>query len=133
MSSFPVEFEARKAEALRLFSQTPLRAEKFAPAVLRLAWRAGIRIPPPHFAGFMSTAVAAGAGFGVFFTAVMWVLVWRLAPRSSPESAAGIGVAAAVAGVSIAGAYAVQRRKFGLPLWRDLRIEVGSPRSKSTA
>jgi hypothetical protein len=126
MKSSTAEFEARKAEALHLFKQTSLRPENFAPAVVRLAWRAGIQIPPPYFASFISTAVFSGAHFIVIVSAVRWLISWRFAPTPPGNFVVGILIGAVIAGLGNAAGYAFARRKFGLPLWRDLRIKVSS-------
>jgi hypothetical protein len=48
-----------------------------APPVYRLAWRLGLRIPPPLYQSFGARSLGTGTGFALSYGLVMWNLVWR--------------------------------------------------------
>ena len=42
-----------------------------------MAWGLGLKIPPPHFMGFIPVALFTGSLFGTLWSVAMWVLWWR--------------------------------------------------------
>ena len=85
-----------------------------APPLYRLLWRFGFEAVPPHFAGFLSLAVLAGAYFGMAFAIIVWftgvpVLV----------AAGGGGIVGPIFGVTLAAYYRRQNRKLNLARWED--------------
>jgi hypothetical protein len=60
----------KQVAALELLAQTGMRRSNYEPPMLRLLWRLGIDMPPPHFAGvvrnliFFGVPPGIGAGLG---------------------------------------------------------------------
>ena len=61
-----MSFEHRKTRALELLSNTGMARSHYAPPLIRLLWKAGVQVPPPHFQSFLRTALGMGLWFGMF-------------------------------------------------------------------
>jgi hypothetical protein len=55
-----------------------------APPAWRALWRLGLRVPPPHFMGFVPLALVTGVFFGVLWGLAMAFLIWGPWGGSSP-------------------------------------------------
>lgn len=115
--SYPLEVNA----ALGILKTTGIWRSNYAPFFHRMFWRAGVSIPPPHFASFGFNFVFSGTGFGVVWGLLMWFLVWS--QRGTP----GVQVVFAwiLSGVSfgllMALYYYIRARKYNLPLWSQIK------------
>ena len=109
-----------RALALQLLAKTGIWRSSYEPPLLRLLWRLGVNAPPPHFANFGSTALFMGAGFGVLWGGLMWVISWSRTGVPSSTAALSSTFAGALFGLSMASYYAYGRRKHKLPTWREL-------------
>lgn len=113
--------DPRRTRALQLLRQTGILRSNYEPPLLRLLWRLGINAPPPHFAGFLPTALATGLSFGLFWSVSMWLLVWPELSRSLSSLALVSACAGVLFGLTMASYYAYGRRKHRLPRWKDLQ------------
>lgn len=107
--------------ALEILAKTGMWRSSYEPPLLRLLWRLGLDVPPPHFAGFMSTAVVLGTSFAVAWGVPMWLLVWPQTGMSFGSMVVTAASAGAIFGLIMAGYYAYGKRKHGLPSWRELK------------
>lgn len=113
-------FESRRAAALNLLQATGIRPSNYLPPAIRLLWRAGAHVPPPHFVGFLPTLFVTGATFGMIWGASMWLLFWRRLDMQFPAAAASSGLVGLFFGLAMAIYYAYGRRKYRLPAWASL-------------
>ncbi len=109
--------------ALALLENTGIWRSNYAPLLHRLFWRAGITIPPPHFASFKFNFIFLGVWFGVVCGLMMWFMFWSNHDKSSSESAAIIGtsLAGVLYGMFMALYYRIGARKHGLPSWSSIK------------
>lgn len=119
-----MSFEQRKARALELLSKTGMAHSHYAPPLVRLLWKAGVQVPPPHFQSFLRTTLGAGLWFGTCWGLFMWVFFGLRADAAttlSPFAAlVGACVAGGLFGIAMASFYARERRKHQLPAWTAL-------------
>ena len=110
----------KRARALQLLANTGMWRSNYEPPALRLLWRLGVDVPPPHFARFGSVALLAGTWFGVLWGGFMWLMMWSGAGMSIAAAALSATVAGALFGLSMAAYYAYGRQKYKLPTWAEL-------------
>ncbi len=67
----------RREAALRLMAGTGIWRSNYAPPLVRLAWRLGWDLPLPHFLPAWQVVLGFGVYFGVAFTGLMWLMLWR--------------------------------------------------------
>lgn len=112
----------KREAALKLLSTTDIWKANYAPFGIRLLWRLGFDCPPPHFAGFWS----AFWSFGLYFGLSIGLFMWVFASYSGGSDLRFVLFRAAVSGLGfglfMAAYYAYGRRKYGLPLWKDLHV-----------
>ncbi|MGE6333225.1 DUF6404 family protein [Stenotrophomonas sp. NPDC077659] len=80
VSRYPSRIQA----ALRYLDDQRLPRAQAAPLLHRTLWRLGIALPPPIMAGFATNALMQGLLFGVFWTGLIWVVLWQGSDRSMP-------------------------------------------------
>lgn len=119
-----MSFEHRKTRALELLSSTGMARSHYAPPLIRLLWKAGVQVPPPHFQSFLRAALVMGLWFGTCWGVVMWIFFWSRSDPATPLSPLAALVAAGAAGLlfglAMASFYARDRRKHQLPAWTEL-------------
>ena len=119
-----MSFEHRKTRALELLSNTGMARSHYAPPLIRLLWKAGVQVAPPHFQSFLRTALGMGLWFGMFWGLIMWIFFWSRPDAATPLSPLAALVAACAAGslfgIAMASVYARDRRKHQLPAWTAL-------------
>ena len=96
----------------------------YAPTLVKLLWRLGLKVPPPHFAGFFGTFLVSGTFFGVLWGAIMWFFWWSshgTALTYAIGISAGIGLAI---GLCVAGYYRYAVRKYSIPSWDEFTPRV---------
>ena len=113
------DFDARLRQALALLDAKGLGKNTYAPPLFRLLWRLGARVPPPHMAGFALNGLLMGGFFGVFWSLLMWLLLWGR--QGMPLAVAAITALLAGASFGLAMAWYMRHgaRKHAIPLWRD--------------
>ena len=118
-----MSFEQRKTRALGLLQATGMMCSHYAPPLIRLLWKAGVQIAPPHFQSFLSTALLMGGWFGLFMGVLLGMFGWFQGAATLPSALVTM-MAACVAGLlfglAMASFYAHDRRKHQLPAWSTL-------------
>jgi Family of unknown function (DUF6404) len=89
------------------------------PPLLRLLWRFGLDVPPPHFGSFFRNALCLGVPFGIVYSLFMWLLMWRSMSMGATKLLLTAALAATIFGVLMASYYLYSQRKFKIPLWED--------------
>ena len=110
-------FQSRQAHALDLLKATGMWRSNYEPPIVRLLWKIGAEIPPPHFLPFWKVTVFGGLWFGGVWGAIMWLtsgMPWPAALTTA--GVAGIGF-----GLAMATYYAYGRRKRRLPDWKTFK------------
>ena len=93
-----MSFEHRKTRALEVLSRTGMARSHYAPPLIRLLWKAGVQVPPPHFLPFLRVALGTGLWFGMFWGLIMWIFFWSRPDAATPLSPLAALVAACAAG-----------------------------------
>lgn len=109
----------KRDAALAIMARTGIWESNYYPPIVRLLWRAGFRIPLPHFISFGSVAMASGLFFGTAWGGLMVLALWNTQSMLVPALLAALG-AGLCFGLSMATYYAYGRRKHQLPLWHEL-------------
>ncbi len=60
-----MSFEAKKERAITLMESNKMWRSNYAPPLLRLAWKAGFKIPPLPFASFWQITLLMGVWSGM--------------------------------------------------------------------
>jgi hypothetical protein len=107
--------------ALRFLDGRGLARAQSAPLLHRLLWRLGIVLPPPILAGFATNALVQGLLFGLFWTALMWLMLWQGSERPLALLLAAGLLAGVLFGVVMAALMRSLRRHRKLPDWRQFR------------
>ena len=118
-----MESNPRRQAALRLLETTGMWRSNYEPPALRVLWRLGVDVPPPHFAGFGAVALALGAFFGLAWGLAMWLFLWRTQAVPAVTVLIAVVVAGLFFGTSMACYYAFGRRRYKLPPWNGLPAE----------
>jgi hypothetical protein len=115
------EFEIKKEKALGLLQATGMRQSVYMPLILRLLWRLGFRVPPPHFVRFRVLALVSGLYFAIVYRLVIWFVDCIIRGRTqSIYPWVFTAIAAVIYGVGISMYYDDGRRKHQLPSWSSL-------------
>ncbi|AWH52752.1 hypothetical protein C1924_05975 [Stenotrophomonas sp. ESTM1D_MKCIP4_1] len=102
MNPIDTRYPARIQAALRYLDQQRLPRAQAAPLLHRTLWRLGIALPPPIMAGFGTNALMQGLLFGLFWTGLMWVVLWQGSDRPWPLLLAAGLLAGALFGLVMA-------------------------------
>jgi hypothetical protein len=111
---------SRRAKSLAILEGTAIRRSNYEPPYLRILWRLGFDVRPPHFVPFFQMAAIATAWFSIAFGTMMWAFAWSKqgwTVASAAEAACGAGT---FWGFWMAAYYAHGRRKYRLPRWASL-------------
>jgi hypothetical protein len=119
-----MSFELKRSQALEVLSKTGIWRSNYEPPIVRLLWRFGLKVPPPHFAPFLSTALLAGVFFGACWGGVMWLILWSHSGTSPLLGAKISCLAGAAFGIAMAFYYAYGKIKYKLPRWNSLGRDV---------
>ena len=107
--------------ALRFLDSSGVPRREAAPMLHRMLWRLGIALPPPILAGFLTNTLLQGLLFGVFWTILMWLLLWQgRAPALELLLFAGVA-AGAMFGLVMATLMRFLRGARKLPTWQQFR------------
>lgn len=71
-------FEAKKKHAIAIMESKKMWRSNYAPPLLHLAWKAGLKIPPLPFASFWQITLLMGGWFGPAWGICMWFLLGRI-------------------------------------------------------
>ncbi len=69
-------FEQKKARAIALMDSKKMWRSNYAPPLLRILWRLGIRLPPLPFMPFWQVTVLMGGLWGISWGCAMWFIYW---------------------------------------------------------
>ena len=72
-----MSFEAKKERAIAIMESKNMWRSNYAPPLLRLAWKAGFKIPPLPFASFWQITLLMGVWFGPAWGISMWFFTWK--------------------------------------------------------
>ncbi len=111
---------AKRDAALKLLEATDIWKSSYAPPGVRLLWRLGFDCPPPHLASFWSVFLVCAVYFGVVMGLFMLAVSVFAGTYAFSLIPFGVGIAGLVFGILMATYYAIGRRKYKLPLWKDL-------------
>jgi hypothetical protein len=115
-----MHFHVKKVHALRLLAQTGIGRSTYAPPLVRLLWRCGVHLPPPHFMGFGMATLLWGGWFALSWGTLMWMMDWSRHPADVRVALTSACSAGLFFGLTLAAFFAWQRRKHGLPRWESL-------------
>lgn len=71
-------FEAKKKHAIAIMESKKMWRSNYAPPLLHLAWKAGLKIPPLPFASFWQITLLMGGWFGPAWGSVCGFLLGRI-------------------------------------------------------
>jgi hypothetical protein len=115
-----MDFSTQKERALVILAGKGIPRHTSEPALVRILWALGAKVPPPHFMKFSTLALMCGVWFATAWGAFMWVFVWSGRGASVYHVA---GVAAGVGvffGIFMAAYYSRGKTKYDLPTWDSL-------------
>jgi hypothetical protein len=113
-------FEDKRLAAIALLASRGVKRPAYAPTIVTWLWRAGLEVPPPHFAPFLGVFAFAALVVGITWGALMWIAVWSrhgVSPVNAAEMAAVVG---AIVGLVVAGYYWWSAKKLGLGSWSEM-------------
>jgi hypothetical protein len=115
-----MDFHERREQAIRVLEKAGIGPGSYAPPMMRLLWRCGVKVPPPQFIRFSRAALLSGAWFAASWGAIMWLTSWSQRGMDVRLALASACSAGLCFGLFMAGYYARQRKKHGLPTWESL-------------
>lgn len=110
----------KRETALRLLAATGMWRSNYEPPLVRLLWRCGVEVPPPHFMSFRNNAVIFGTAFAIVFSVVRRLIEGPDNSRSLVAGLLELVVLGALFGLLMAGIIERAKRKYRLPTWREL-------------
>ena len=116
-------FDARREKAIAILEKSGIHKSNYLPPVTALLWKWGVKVPPPHFASFASTATVTGLYFGLVWGAIMWLGVWSSWGMGIRAALFNAVLAGVMFGVFMAAYYAYGRKKHQFPSWQSLANE----------
>ncbi len=119
MARKATEFDQRLRQALALLDAKGMRQSTCAPPLFRLLWKLGAKVPPPHMAGFAFNSLLMGGFFGVFWSLLMWLMLWGRQGMPLVIVAAAALLAGALFGLTMAWYLRYHARKHAIPRWQD--------------
>jgi len=118
-ASTHMTFDEKRAAALALLATTGIWRSNYAPPLLRLLWKLGIDVPPPHFVGFTWNFIVSALFFGVAWGLVMWAVLWSRASMTLGTMVGTSALAGMLFGLCMASYYRFGARRHKIPLWKD--------------
>lgn len=111
-----MDIASKRTAALELLAKTGMRRSIYEPPLLRLLWKLGFDVPPPHFSSFARNFVFEGVYFGVTWGVPWWLFTQFFLAGSIaifwPACGAGLFF-----GFFMAAYYAYGARKHGITRW----------------
>src|SRR4051794_34204715 len=122
-------FEDKRVAAIELLKSKGVRRPAYAPTIVATAWKLGLEIPPPHFAGPLGIIGFVTIVFGTTWGIFLWFVVWSrngTTPLRAIAMSAALGLAASL----VAAVYFRRSaRTLGLPRWDDFNPSAGGSNS----
>lgn len=111
-------------QALEKLATTGIWRSNYAPPLYRLLWRAGLNVPPPHFAGFARNSLLNGVWFCLAWGALMWFGIWSSNGVPPVRALFSSLLAGTIFGLTMAFYYRHGARKYQLPQWADYQART---------
>lgn len=112
-----MNFDEKVTAANALLAAKGIPPQLYAPTLVKLLRRLGLKIPPPHFTGFLGTFLVTAIFFGAVWGVIMW-FAWYSSRGTPPVTVIGISAAVGVAiGLIFAVCYRISARKHNVPPW----------------
>ena len=115
-----MDFQENLRLALAKLSATGISRPKYAPLPYRGLWRLGIRIPPPHFSGFIFNALFSATSVSVTVVLMKLILEWSWEGRGLVTAIEDVWPIGGGVGIVMAIYYWLSARWHKLPLWENL-------------
>lgn len=115
-----MSFEAKKKRAIAIMESKNMWRSNYAPPLLRLAWKAGLKIPPLPFAPFWQITLLMGVAFALIWGVMMWFFSWKDTGVQPVDALVSGAVSGVFFGVSIAACHWWIKRVHDLPDWDSL-------------
>ena len=113
------DFNRKKEISLNLLRKTKINPRNYLPPMFPFLWRFSVKVPPPHFIGFLPLILIMGLPFGF---CSMGLYMMDLGDKSFSLSAAVplVCVVTLVFGVVFGFYYRSSALAHRLPSWKDL-------------
>lgn len=115
-----MSFEDKKERAIAIMESKKMWSSNYAPPLLRLAWKMGIRIPPLPFAPFWQVALLMGIPIGSVWGILMWFFTWKDGGMLAADAIARSIFADLCMGILMALYHWWRRVANSLPDWNSL-------------
>lgn len=116
----PVTFEQKKARAIALMDSKKMWRSNYAPPLLRILWRLGIRLPPLPFMPFWQVTVLTGGLWGISWGCAMWFIYWGPSGMVAGEAIIISITGGFLSGLCMASFHWWRRKVNRLPPWDDV-------------
>jgi hypothetical protein len=114
-------YDKKLSTALDLLSVSGLTDKNATPSGWKVIRFFGFKVPPPYFCGFKTTFIAYTLLFAIGFSVCEFIRhLFQSLPVSMPSWHLVIG-GSLIFGFFLASRGFYFRRRFGLPLWRDVK------------
>ena len=113
------DFEQKKETSLNLLRRTNIKERNYLPPMFPFLWRFGVKVPPPHFIGFLPLILIMGLPFG-FCGLGFYMMDLGNKPFSFSAAIALVCVVTLFFGAGIGFYYRSSARVHRLPSWKNL-------------
>ena len=113
-------FEHKKARAIALMDSKKMWRSNYAPPLLRILWRLGIRLPPLPFMPFWQVTVLTGGLWGISWGCAMWFIYWGPSGMVAGEAIIISITGSFLFGLLMASFHWWRRKVYLLPSWDDV-------------
>ncbi|EJU6734266.1 hypothetical protein N4Z18_003969 [Salmonella enterica] len=113
-------FEQKKARAIALMDSKKMWRSNYAPPLLRILWRLGIRLPPLPFMPFWQVTVLTGGLWGIYWGCAMWFIYWGPSGMVAGEAIIISITGGFLFGLLMASFHWWRRKVNQLPSWDDV-------------
>ena len=115
-----MDFEEKKARAIQLMDDRKMWKSNYAPPLLRLLWKAGVKVPPLPFAPFGLVFLICAGWFAPVWGLWMWFTTWNAQGMSVHYAFLTALISGGLFGLSMALIHFWRRKANALPSWQDL-------------
>ena len=113
-------FEQKKARAIALMDSKKMWRSNYAPPLLCILWRLGIRLPPLPFMPFWQVTLLMGSLWGISWGCAMWFIYWRPSGMVAGEAIIISITGGFLFGLLTASFHWWRRKVKRLPSWDDV-------------
>lgn len=115
-----MSFERKKERALAIMESKKMWRSNYAPPLLCVLWKLGLKIPPLPFVSFWKITLLMGPAFSLIWGLMMWLFRWQgmgVEPFRAILWSLSDGV---LFGVMMAAFHVWRKKVNNLPDWQDL-------------